>query len=60
MVNGIQPARAISRNPHLYDMITISENNLICGHAVVKSANGRFFNSVFLKGKVSLKELVLT
>ena len=35
-----QSVHAILRNPHLYDVVTIREENKICGYAVIKSANG--------------------
>ncbi|MFD0713175.1 GNAT family N-acetyltransferase [Paenibacillus sp. GCM10027626] len=35
-----QSVHAILRNPHLYDVITIREDNKVYGYAVVKSANG--------------------
>jgi len=35
-----QSVDAVLRNPHLYDVVTIKEDDLICGYVVVKSANG--------------------
>ncbi|MEK5397202.1 GNAT family N-acetyltransferase [Paenibacillus sp. FSL K6-2859] len=46
-----QSAEAILRNPHLYDVVTIMEDNKICGYAVIKSANGAVLQFGVLREK---------
>ncbi|UOY92920.1 GNAT family N-acetyltransferase [Ectobacillus sp. JY-23] len=46
-----QSVQAILRNPHLYDVITISEQNTICGYAVIDSKQGRILQFGVLKEK---------
>ncbi|MNO54804.1 putative acetyltransferase [compost metagenome] len=46
-----QSAHAILRNPHLYDVVTIREDNMICGYAVIKSANGAVLQFGVLREK---------
>ncbi|GGI11490.1 GNAT family N-acetyltransferase [Gottfriedia solisilvae] len=46
-----QSVQAILRNPHLYDVITISEQNTIYGYAVIDSKQGRILQFGVLKEK---------